>query len=550
MSVRKLVAGDNVAFEEDPVLEQVVVKVIGLGLYAESADLQNKLDPAKGPALMQWDPALGYPDDSIAGPTKLFGATSLRRSMRARFNDVVDLDDWLNGDGLTNNDAALDALLTWQAANPGKTYRSRNGRIYACSFNSKTWAATARLRLEGARFLWTGALGGSAATVLTLASGTDFDALRFEIVAGSTFRRMLHLAGGHRGDLVELICQSQVNNDGGSNLDAGVRLYGQVNRINELRTQKVDRAILVYGEGATAATTQKATRIGFVDVQDYVTGFQPRNVEDFRLEGYRFRGRSANALPNPGHNGILTSGVIDAFFGPGLIRNAGEHGFRVGGSNGSEATTANLQISGPTIRNSGQCGLKLWSGSNLVPIHRVQVDNALIVDCGDDGDALGFNDFGAMIQNVTDGQFNGMQVVKDALAYSALDGVYVSQGVRNHFNGVHVNTPQRNGFRISEYNGNATDSNSSNTVNVNGFHTEGHAAEGFFVECPVTGMRDLNLTAGHITGGTDGVRWSGAIGRSLQPCYFAAVVRSQSGSKFNCPASAGGNVIKTLDMLA
>lgn len=478
---------------------------------------------------------------------KLYGAASTSRTSTQRFSDVVDLDDWFDGSGLVNNDAAFDALLTYQALNPGKTYRGRNGRVYACSFNSKTWAATARMRMEGARFLWSGSLGGSASTVLTLPTGTDFDALRFEIVAGSTFRRMLHLAGGHRGDLVELICQAQVNNDGGSNLDAGIRVYGQANRIKEIRTQKVDRAVLVYGEGATAATTQKGTRIGFVDVQDYVTGLQARNCEDFHLAGYRIRGRSANALPNPGHNGILTSGVVDAFFGPGLIRNAGEHGFRVGGSNGSETTTANVQIVGATIRNSGQSGLKIWSGSNAVPIRRVSTSATLIADCGDDGDALGFNDFGAMIQNVTDGLFSGLHVVKDALTYCALDGVYASQNIHCHYEGVRVLGASRNGMRISEFNGNATDANSSNTVNVNGFHSESHGAEGFYVECPVTDMRDIMLTAGHMLGGTDGVRWSGAIGRAAQPCYFGAAIRGQSGTKFNVP---GGTNIKTLDMLA
>ncbi len=478
---------------------------------------------------------------------KLYGTDSLTRTPTSRFGDVVDLDDWLVGDGTTNNDTAFGYLLTYMAANTGKTYRSRRGKTYACSFNSKTIPAGVRLRLEGAKFLWTGALGGSASTVLELASGVDFDTLRFEITSGSTFRRMLQLAGSHRGDLVELICQAQVNNDGGSNLDAGVRVYGQANRINEIRTQKVDRAILVYGEGATAATTQKGTRIGFVDVQDYVTGLQARNCEDFHLVGYRIRGRSANALPNPGHNGILTSGVKDFFAGPGLIANSGEHGLRIGGSNGSEVTTSNVQLVGATIRNSGQCGLKIWSGSNAVPIKRVSASNTLIADCGDDGDALGFNDFGAMIQNVTDGQFSGLHVVKDALTYCALDGVYASQNIHCHYEGVRVLGASRNGMRISEFNGNATDANSSNTVNVNGFHSESHGAEGFYVECPVTDMRDIVLTAGHMLGGTDGVRWSGAIGRAAQPCYFGAAIRGQSGTKFNVP---GGTNIKTLDMLA
>lgn len=479
--------------------------------------------------------------------SRLYGASSLLRSMPARFGDVVDLDDWMNGNGVTNNDAAFDALLAYQAANPGKTYRSRNGRVYAVSFNSKLWLGSARMRMEGARFLWTGALGGGTALALTLLGDTNFDALRFEVTAGSTFRRLLQVNGGQRGDLIELVCQAQVNNFGGSNLDAGIRIYGPTNRIREVKTSKVDRAVLLYGEGATASAAQRGTVIDWVDIEDYVTGFQARNFEDCHFKGGRIRGRSPNALPDPGHNALLTSGGKDSTFGPFLLANAGEHGLRVGGSNGSEILTENLQFVSPTIRNSGQCGFKAWSGSNLVPINRLSVSNALVVDCGDNGDALGFNDFGMMIQNVRRGQFVGCLVTNDALSASALDCVYLSQGDGVHLEGVRVYNAARNGMRISEFNGDATDANSTNVANISGFHSEGHAAEGFIVECPVTNMRDIMLSDAHIIGGTDGVRWTGAAARAAQPCYFEGVIRGQSGARFNVPSGAN---LKTLDMLA
>lgn len=47
-AIRKLVAGDNIAFEENVTLEQLKLKVTGLDVYAKGADLQIGDDPAKG----------------------------------------------------------------------------------------------------------------------------------------------------------------------------------------------------------------------------------------------------------------------------------------------------------------------------------------------------------------------------------------------------------------------------------------------------------------------------------------------------------------------
>lgn len=480
--------------------------------------------------------------------TKLYGASSVARSMPARFGDVVDIKDWFNVGGVVNNDAALAALITYLTANPGKTLRGHATDIYACSFSSQTLPAGTRLRLEGGRFLWSGLLGGGNATALTLAAGIDFDTLRFEVASAGTFRRLLQI-NGSRGDLLELVCQNQVANYGGSNLDFGLRLYGQGNRIHEVKAKNVDRALMAYGEGATASLTQKGLVIDNVDVENYVTGAYLRNLEDFQIKGHNIRGRSANALPDPGHNGILTAGIKDGKFGPGTVKNSGEHAYRIGGRNGSETLTSRISFTNPTSKGAGQCGFKAWSGSNAELIKGLTVTGGRFVDSGDDGNALGFNDFGMMIQACSEAHFDGCVVQKEDLAASAYDAVYVSQADGVYFTGLVANHASRRGLHISEFNGNGTDQNSSNTVNVWGAHIAGHAAEGVYVDCVGTDMRDLMVSEAHIIGGTIGVKWNGAKARAQQPCYFSAAIRGQSGLKFDCP-SVGAEILKTVDMLA
>lgn len=513
------------------------------------SDFANAASPTKGAGLVGYSDAQAYAAATVGGrlnalstgsvTQKLYGVSSISRTPTQRFGDVVDLDDWLNGDGVTNNDTAFDALLTYMNANPGKTYRSRNGRVYACTFNSKTIPGTARLRLEGAKFLWSGALGASAAVAIDLAAGCDFDALRFEVVSGASFRRLIQTEGC-RGDLIELVCQAQVNNNGGSNLDFGVRLFGQgfANKIGEIRTRKVDRAITCYGDSGTAATAQTGSRIEFIDVQDYVAGFYPRNLKDFQLAGYLFRGRSPNALPDPGHNGIVTAGLQDAQFGPGTVKDSGEHGIRIGGTNGTETLTSRVTFTSPTTFGSGQCGFKAWSGSNAQLLKNITVTGGQFIDSGDDGDPLGFNDFGMMIQAVSEGMFEGCQVLKEDSTYCALDGVYISQADRVHLPGLVVNGAQRNSLRISEFNGNGTDPNGSNTVNVWGAHLSNHLAEGVYLDNVGTDFRDIMVDRAHIIGGTDGIKWAGAAARAAQPCFFSAFVRGQSGAALSFPVGA------------
>lgn len=456
---------------------------------------------------------------------------------------TTNISDFLNGDGVTTNpDSAMDALIAHMIANPGETYQSKRTAIYKVTFSAKTIPGNITLRLQGARFLWTGDIYSTANSVITLADGLDVDTLRLEIVTGSRFRRAIHASGNIKSSLIELIAQSQIQNYG-SNLDAGIRIAGNFNDIDEIKVKNVDRAAIIYGD----AITHTGTRIGFTDIENYVTGLQTRNVSKCFFEKGRITGRSSNAVSDPGNNGILTSGISESKFGEFLVKDSGEHGIRIGGNYGAGTETYDVSFISPTIKNSGQCGLKIWNSDLTNPVKRINVSGAMIVDCGDNGDGLGFNDFGMMIQNVQDSQFNGCTVTKDELAYSAYDSVYISSAVRTSINGLVTYGAQRNGLRISEYNNNGLDSGSTNTLHVAAPVIENSGADGVLIECPTAKMRDISITNANIIACVNGINWAGSASKAVQPCFFSAVIRSNSADKFVIPATAN---LKAVDLMA
>ncbi|PDT47338.1 hypothetical protein CO661_14240 [Sinorhizobium fredii] len=467
--------------------------------------------------------------------------------------DLFLVDSWLKGDGLSNNNQALAELISFMWSNPRATFTSKRTSVFRFSSSSHTFPPI-RWRGEGARFLFNGDVNGSANPVFTFADGFDFDLMSFTALSGTHFRRAIRFSGKAQGDTVEVICESQMNNNGGSNLDFAIGVYGHDNEIRKVKTRNVDQAVLQYGEGGTAAKAQKRSRIGMLDIESYTKGFYQRNTEDCDVKDYNIRSRSpngsyaANGSPNPGQNAILTSGVKNSTFGAGTAADAIEHNIRVGGSYGSEMLTDGVTFIAPKSHRAGQCLFKAFSGSNLVPIKRVSVVGGEMHDAGFDGDGLGFNDFGVMAQNLEDSKFVGVSVGKREGDFSALDSWYVSQANNVRMIGCSGIAAQRDALRVSEYNGNGTDSNSTNTLITSAFYAEGHNAVGVRVECPTAKMRDFYVDA-QVIGGTEGVKWDGPATLAYQPCVFEASVRGQSGQKFSI-SGAGSPQIKWRDKTA
>lgn len=482
--------------------------------------------------------------------TGALGAAVLAASPPARAQGhaagrAFDLSDFLVGDGATNNDARFDGLLLHMAANPGATYRGRNGDRYLCSFGDRFVPGGVRLMLEGAQFLWAGDLSGSRALILKFGEDVTFDAIRWRFLPGARFERGIEFGHRARGDLVEMVADEQLANGGITNLDGAVRIYGHDSAFGTLKARNLDRPVVVYGP--TGGPLLNLV-VDHVDVESYVTGLSIRNATGLTVGGHHIRGRSPNGRPDPGHNGILVSSLRDARFGPGHVNDAAEHAYRVAGSDSGEQESDNIGFVGPGSRRSGQCGFKAWSGKNRSdpqpPLRRISVVGGTFTDCGDDGDpGLGFNDFGLMAQDVEDGLFEGVTVSRENMEFCAYHGFYVSGATRSRFLGCASHGAYANSLRVSEFHGNGANSQPTTGLVVDAFTGHDPRRENVYLEFPTSGARDILMTGMQLVGGTDAVRWEGPASGATGPNYIGAVMRGQRDETFDVPASDNIRVV-------
>lgn len=463
----------------------------------------------------------------------------LSRTAPARFGDVVDLDERLPGDGDTPiNGTPLSNLLTYMAANPNKTYRSRKNRKYLINA-ATSFPSGIKLRLEGAEF-YLGASLTAGTTALTLGADTDTDEIRLRVLGANTVYRGILVGDRFRGGLVAYSDSQQANS--GNQLYRAIRIAGNDCDLDYVESRFFDYGVLVHGESASNV----GTVIRRLKAQSYCNAVKIRDVSDFRLQDYTVTGRSANGLSNPGQNGVLVEGAQYSQFHDGYIEGSPEHGFRFGGF-GSFVNTKACKVGGLNVKSPGQTGVKAYTGALANVMQDMSFSDITVIDAGDNGDAVGFNDFGYMLQNINGLHGTGLTVKNRDLAVCALDGFYLSSITRGEMNGLQVYSAARNAMRISEYNDNGTNGGSINTLDIIGLQSESHAAAGVYLEFPGSqAIRHLAFKDTHLIGGTNGFDSNAAVGRFVQQAYFEGIINGQSGAKFNLPSTAN---VKTLDLL-
>lgn len=112
---------------------------------------------------------------------------------------------------------------------------------------------------------------------------------------------------------------------------------------------------LVLGNKAAWST---GGRIGFARIRDYTRAIGINYLDGFRLEGYDIHTRHAEATYEPGHNGILASGLRNSYIAKGSIKDAGEHLFRLGGA-AAMGASYNNDFGDMTLDNPGGSFIKL-----------------------------------------------------------------------------------------------------------------------------------------------------------------------------------------------
>lgn len=527
--------------------------IIGLVTANEIEELKNAAEQAATAAVLaagsltyanDTEADAGTASDRIMSPaktvrwyenwsTKLWGANSLARTFRARWGDTVNLRDWFNTTGSegteTINDTQIAALITHLTANPSVKYLVGNpGDVYRISAINQVMPAGITLDMRGAKFRWSGLLGGGSSQFLQFGAGSKIIGLHIVIVTGSTFRRLIGTSDNCV--LIDWIieAESQINNYGGSLLDWAVRIYRSNNYVRNVKAVNIDRPWFAYGD---LGDGQPGVDNYFESVQafNYSTGFCLRNLDETRNINPYMRDRSANATDNPGFNGLLHEGVSNYKLIGARVADAGEHGIRFGGTRNAEQASRMIHVSGCQILRSGQSGLKFFTGIADQRFLNVHVSDVHVVDCQYEpetpAEGPGFNDEGFLLQQIQKGTFTGLSVEKQLNAtYSCMDGVYISGCDNLRIYGLAVQDPKRNAVRISEWDDGtgaaSVETLANNEIMIWGLHGENVGEDGIFIDSPTQPLRDINIEGeliGNNVAGFYAFDTTSAIARFAQP---------------------------------
>lgn len=482
--------------------------------------------------------------------TKIGDANSVARTIPARFGDTIDIEEYLVGDGTTFNNTQMTNLITYMTANPQKVYRSRPGRVFKLSAGGWAFPDNITLNTEGAEFQLAGTLADSTAFIET-GDNNRIDALIAEVLTGHVLKRGIFVSGGCTIGTLKITSADQQANTGALTF-GGIRLNGSDISVGEAIVSGFDYAFRIYADGASGV--RESISVKSLRVDDYVTGAYVRNISGVSINDYIIKGRSANALPDPGHNGVVLEGVEYARFTSGTIRDAGEHGFRSGGFRDATAGTGTFvaltrQLSVDTLQvnSAGQCGFKIWSGDTGQVHKDISINNIQCVDNGDDGDAHGFNDFGFMLQNIDGLNATGCTSSSRDETFGSYDGWYLHGLSRSQLAGCRSYDAARRGMTISEYSdGSSLDALGINSLDISNFVTDQQVAAGIYLDFPgSSSLRDIMITNAHVITCTNGVETNAATGRFVQPCFISAFVRGASGSRFSVVETAN---LKTVDL--
>lgn len=152
-------------------------------------------------------------------------------------------------------------------------------------------------------------------------------------------------------------------------------------------------------------------------ITTYVRGLYISNVKGMTFGG-RITGASPNAAVTPGHNGVLidatSNGATTDILHQGVVvSDAGEHGFRIGGS----FTVKRVAYAACWSTNVGGCGFKVLGDSTN------KHEDLTFTDCVvEDAAQSGTNGAGFMLQYVRRAKVNGGIIRKNAKTFSASEG--------------------------------------------------------------------------------------------------------------------------------
>lgn len=248
----------------------------------------------------------------------------------------------------------------------------------------------------------------------------------------------------------------------------------------------IDSVIIENFDHSFYAERVPDLRLGWVKFLTYKTGLHLDDVPRFRLfKGGEISGASPNTAFIAGHNGLLLGAELAGSENIRIhnltVKDAGEHGFRVGGP----LQQKNLWFTNCSAINVGGTGFKIL-GSTItdnVFNENIVIDNFLAEDCGSTNE----NCNGMLIQMVKQCTINNPRVVKRNKTYAAINGIRLG-GVHNvSINNPRVRDTSTYGITIDESHG------ACNDIEINNARVIITVGTGIYLKNPGVDFKDIRI---------------------------------------------------------
>ena len=264
------------------------------------------------------------------------------------------------------------------------------------------------------------------------------------------------------------------------NLDGALQIREDGVHIERLDVRNFIAPVFIY--------TANDVSIDAFAIENYITGIKLRESSNVRLSKGITSGRTPLAATEPGHNAILIDRVDGLTVSDMVLRDAGEHGVRVGGSGDS----SNLNFDNIEVIAPGQCGLKINPADGSL-VRAVQINGLTVVDAAATS-RPGSNEDGLRLEKCLDVSVTGFQVISRDRAVSAFDGIFI-----NGCQGVNISSPRifnvaNDGIHIVD------DAGASNSITITSPTIRTAGMHGVNIESETEVLRDIVLTKAYING--------------------------------------------------
>ncbi|MGH0343590.1 hypothetical protein NKY44_07105 [Sinorhizobium meliloti] len=251
----------------------------------------------------------------------------------------------------------------------------------------------------------------SSGDIISIGANSTIESLNYSTPAHGNGIWDVRIGGGTHIGYLETVADAQSQGE-------TVATTGDDVHVGFHRAVNMDRPLHV--DNSAGASLTEGFHLGGYDYQSYMRGIRLTATRFYNIGRGVMRGRSPNAInEGPGYNSILLSSAPDGTIAGGVWEDAGEHCFRIGGSNGPGAVnTVRVNVGPLVVRKCSASAIKInpnYTG-RAKAIHFASV---IGVDVGYATGATAKRSDGLRLSHCEDITFGSVDFVVDELSTSA-----------------------------------------------------------------------------------------------------------------------------------